>query len=261
MVFSEKNGNKGMNIIYKSNLVSKGLIFPLVSFLFFFSCINAGVLVPGDSYRTPWGVVAKRDAAYRYLVYLPEHYARQPSRKYPLLVYLHGKSCRGYNLEKLKRYGPPYLVDKGWNFPFIIVSPQCPPDRIWDTDNWFPALYKGLSDKYRIDRSRVYLTGMSMGGSGVWALAMKHPEYFAAAIPLCGGWNTKGVNAIKNIPVWAFHGANDKIVSPGETEKMVKALRKAGGRVRYSRLEGQGHSIHKIYERKEIYEWLLKHKK
>jgi len=250
-----------MNIIYKPNLVSKSLIFPLVSFSFFFSCINAGVLGPGDSYRPPRGVVAKRDAAYSYLVYLPKSYARQPSRKYPLLVYLHGKSCRGYNLEKLKRYGPPYLVDKGWDFPFIIVSPQCPPDRIWNTDDWFPALYKSLSDEYRIDRNRVYLTGMSMGGSGVWALAVKHPGYFAAAIPLCGGWRTKNIEVMKNIPVWAFHGANDKIVPPGETEKMVKALRKAGGRVRYSRLEGKGHSIHKIYERKEIYEWLLKHKK
>ena len=100
-----------------------------------------------------------------------------------------------------------------------------------------------------------------MGGSGVWALAIKHPEYFAAAIPLCGGWRTKNVKAMKHIPVWAFHGANDKIVAPVETEKMVDALRKAGGRVRYSKLKGKGHSIHKVYENKNIYEWLLKQKK
>jgi predicted peptidase len=232
----------------------RNIILFVIYFLFFFSCINMGVVDTG-------GVVIPGNTIYRYLLYLPKNYARQPSRRYPLLVYLHGKSCRGYNLEKLKRYGPPYLVDKGWDFPFIIVSPQCPPDRIWNTDDWFPALYKSLSDNYRIDRSKIYLTGMSMGGSGVWALAIKHPEYFAAAIPLCGGWRVRGIEAMNNIPVWAFHGAEDDIVPPEETERMVEALRKAGGRVRYSRLEGQGHSIHRVYEHEKIYEWLLRHRK
>jgi predicted peptidase len=235
--------------------------FSILVFLFLFSCISVNVADSTTPYRNTGMVVAKGNTAYRYLLYLPKDYSRQPYRKWPLLVYLHGKSRRGYNLEKLKKYGPPYLVSKGWDFPFIIVSPQCPPDRIWDTDDWFPPLYSGLLSKYRIDRHRVYLTGMSMGGSGVWSLAIKHPEYFAAAIPLCGGWSTKNIKAMKSVPVWAFHGANDRIISPGETEKMVRALRKAGGKVRYSKLEGEGHSIHKIYEHKAIYEWFLKHRK
>lgn len=250
-----------MNVGIKSSYSKRVVFFSVVSFLFLFSCINAGVADAAAYYRSTSGGVVEGDAAYRYLLYLPKNYRKQSSRGYPLLVYLHGKSCRGYNLEKLKKYGPPYLVGKGWNFPFIIVSPQCPPDRIWSTDDWFPSLYSSLSGKYRIDRSRIYLTGMSMGGSGVWALAMKHPEYFAAAIPLCGGWRTKNIGAMKNIPVWAFHGEIDKIVDPRETGKMVDALRKAGGRVRYSKLKGEGHSIHKVYEHKEIYEWLLKHRK
>jgi predicted peptidase len=229
--------------------------------LFLFSCIDPNFARVDQSYRDTGIVVAGGNTSYRYLLYLPKDYGRQPSRKYPLLVYLHGKSCRGYNLEKLKKYGPPYLVSKGWNFPFVIVSPQCPPDKIWNTDDWFPSLYRSLSDKYRIDQKRIYLTGMSMGGSGAWALAIRHPEYFAAAIPMCGGWRTKNIKEMKNIPVWAFHGENDKIVSPTETEKMVNALREAGGKVRYSKLKGQGHSIHKIYEKREIYEWLLKHRK
>jgi predicted peptidase len=235
--------------------------FSVFLFLFLFSCINPNFARVDQSYRSTGMIVADDNTSYRYLLYLPKDYGRQPSRRYPLLLYLHGKSCRGYNLEKLKRYGPPYLVSKGWNFPFIIVSPQCPPDRIWNTDDWFPSLYKSLSGKYRIDRRRIYLTGMSMGGSGVWALAIKHPEYFAAAIPLCGGWTTKDIIAMKDIPVWAFHGANDKIVAPKETEEMVDALKKVGGRVRYSKLKGKGHSIHKVYEHREIYEWFLKHRK
>jgi len=260
MVFSEKNGKRRTILVGKSSYLNGAKIFSFIFLLFLFSCIDIGVAGTGASYRKTSGSVTDGSTVYRYLLYLPKHYAGQPYRKYPLLVYLHGKSCRGYNLEKLKRYGPPYLISKGWDFPFIIVSPQCPPDRIWSTDEWFPALYKSLSDKYRIDENRVYLTGMSMGGSGVWALAIKHPEYLAAAIPLCGGWRTKGIEAMKDIPVWAFHGSEDDIVPPEETGKMVEALRKAGGRVRYSRLEGQGHSIHRIYEYKEIYDWLLKQK-
>jgi predicted peptidase len=206
-------------------------------------------------------VAVEGNAVYRYLLYLPQNYGKLPTRKWPLLVYLHGKSRRGYNLEKLKQYGPPYLISEGWNFTFIIVSPQCPPDRNWNKDDWFPSLYNDLLSKYRIDPSRIYLTGMSMGGSGVWSLAMRHPEYFAAAIPLCGGWSTRDIKAMKDIPVWAFHGALDDIVSPQETEKLVEALRAVGGQVKYSKLAGQGHSIHKVYERIDIYEWLLRHKK
>ena len=250
-----------MNI--KSRVKSEMLMkkISIFLFLFLFSCIDPNFARVSQSHRNTGMVVIDGNTSYRYLLYLPKDYGRQSSRKWPLLLYLHGRSCRGYNLEKLKRYGPPYLVSEGWSFPFIIVSPQCPPDRIWNTDDWFPSLYRSLSDKYRIDQKRIYLTGMSMGGSGVWALAMKHPEYFAAAIPLCGGWRTKNIKAMKDVPVWAFHSENDKIISPTETEKMVNALRKAGGKVRYSKLKGQGHSIHRIYEKREIYEWLLKHRK
>lgn len=233
----------------------------LIAFLFCYSCANLELNDFGASYRNSGGAVVEENTVYRYLLYLPKNYRKKPSKRWPLLVYLHGKSCRGYNLEKLKAYGPPYLVSEGWHFPFIIVSPQCPPDRIWDTDDWFPSLYKKLSGKYRIDESRIYLTGMSMGGSGVWALAIKRPEYFAAAVSLCGGWRTENIKAMKNIPVWAFHGAKDKIVSPRRTEKMVDALRNVGGKVRYSKIEGKGHSIHKVYEYKEVYKWLLKHRK
>ena len=235
--------------------------FSFIIFLCLSSCANLQFNDFGASLRNDSGAIVQDNTAYRYLLYLPKDYNKQPSRRWPILIYLHGKSRRGYNLEKLKQYGPPYLVNKGWHFPFIIVSPQCPPDRIWSTDDWFPSLFQSISNKYRIDRSRVYLTGMSMGGSGVWALTIKHPEYFSAAIPLCGGWSTQNIKTMKDIPVWAFHGALDKIVLPEETEKMVHALREAGGKARYSRLEGEGHSIHKIYEKKAMYDWMLKQHK
>ncbi len=250
-----------MNIDIKSKYLNRTGRFIIILFLFLFSCINVRPSETAGYNQSDGRVVVEGKTVYRYLLYLPKDYGKQPSRKWPVLIYLHGKSCRGYNLEKLKEYGPPYLVSKGWNFTFIIVSPQCPPDRNWDKDDWFPSLYNDLSGKYRIDPNRIYLTGMSMGGSGVWSLAMRHPEYFAAAIPLCGEWTTKNIKAMKNIPVWAFHGALDNIIPPEKTEKLVDALRKAGGSVRYSKLVRKGHSIHKVYEQREIYEWLLGHKK
>ncbi len=253
--------SNNMNVDINFSCLKKTWRFSFILFLCLFSCANLQFNDFGASLRNTGGTVVQDNTAYRYLLYLPKDYAEQPSRRWPVLIYLHGKSRRGYNLEKLKQYGPPYLVSEGWHFPFIIVSPQCPPDRIWSTDDWFPSLFQKISNECRIDQSRVYLTGMSMGGSGVWALSIKHPEYFAAAIPLCGGWSTKNIKEMKNIPVWAFHGALDKIVLPGETEKMVHALRKAGGKVRYSRLEGQGHSIHKIYEKKAMYDWVLRQRK
>lgn len=250
-----------MNIDIKSSYPNRIGNFLIILFLFLFSCINVKPADSGAYNQSAGRVVVEGNTVYRYLLYLPKDYGKQPSRKWPVLVYLHGKSCRGYNLEKLKEYGPPYLVSKGWNFTFIIVSPQCPPDRNWNRDDWFPSLYNELSSKYRIDPNRVYLTGMSMGGSGVWSLAMRHPEYFAAAIPLCGEWSTRNIKAMKNIPVWAFHGALDNIIHPKKTEELVRALREAGGKVRYSKLAGQSHSIHKVYEQRDIYEWLLRHKK
>lgn len=234
---------------------------PVKGFLFFLFLQLSNCINPNLSRAPIREIETKGHSLYKYLLYLPKDYEKEDNNKWPLLVYLHGKSSRGYNLEKIKKYGPPHLISKGWEFPFIVVSPQCPPDRNWSKDDWFPILYKELSSKYRIDEKRIYLTGMSMGGCGVWMLAMKHPEYFAAVIPLCGWWSTKNIEAMKEIPVWAFHGALDKIVPPKKTEEMVEALRKVGGKVKYTKLTGEGHSIHKVYENKEIYEWLLMHKK
>lgn len=201
---------------------------------------------------------------YHKLVYLPKAYEKDTLR-YPLIIYLHGGSQRGNDLDKLKAYGLPYLVDKGQNFSFVIVSPQCPEGKYWSTENWFDSLYTDITSRYRIDKSKVYVTGISIGGYGTYIAAMDNPDKIAAIVPLCGGINdvdTSRIHSIAKMPVWMFHGTADELISIKESERIYNSLKKSGNRVKFTRLKGEGHSIQFLYETKpEIYDWLLKHQK
>lgn len=203
---------------------------------------------------------------YKYLLYTPKADSNQ-TKKYPLIIYLHGGSQKGNDLNKLKTYGLPYLVEKGQNFNFIIASPQCPENKYWSSENWFDSLYINISTKYEIDTDRIYLTGMSMGGYGVYITAMDFPDKFAALLPLCGGCNdsdTARICNLKNIPIWAFHGTSDDKVPISETERIINGLKKCNtsANVKFTQLENEGHYIQYLYENNpEIYDWLLKQKK
>ncbi len=202
--------------------------------------------------------VAKTPERYDYLLYLPKKY-ETAKRQYPLLIYLHGGSLRGNNLENLKAYGPPQLVDQGRNFDCIIVSPQCPANKYWSTDNWFEPLYTELTTKYRVDPRRVYLTGISMGGYGTWQTAVAYPDKFAAIVPLCGGCDdSTQICQISQVPVWTFHGTADEAIPVSVTERLVKSLRDCKGNVRFTKLVDKGHGIEYLYGKKYLYKWLLK---
>ncbi|WP_428659258.1 alpha/beta hydrolase-fold protein [Runella sp.] len=207
---------------------------------------------------------SKPKANYPYLLYLPKDYA-STTKNYPVIIYLHGSSHRGTDLNKLKSYGLPYVIDKGREFEFIIVSPQCPNGKLWYTDNWFEPLYAELKTKYRIDPSRVYLTGISMGGGGVFEVAKDHPDTFAALVPLCA-WqsNTSRICRLKNTPIWTFHGTADEVVPISETDEKVRTLQKCNATITYTQLENDGHGIQWLYEKQDkydIYQWMLKYKK
>src|SRR3989441_7902445 len=127
-----------------------------------------------------------KTATSEYLIYLPkDHHARSKTR-WPLILFLHGAGERGTNLSKVAAHGPPKLVKQGKDFPFIIVSPQCPANQLWDNDVLL-ALLDDVEAKYKVDKSRVYLTGLSMGGYGSWSLGLAHPGRFATIAPICGG--------------------------------------------------------------------------
>jgi predicted peptidase len=205
--------------------------------------------------------VSKAKGTYDYLLFLPKDYAKQTAT-YPLVIYLHGGSQKGNDLNKLKLYGLPHLVDQGTDYPFIIASPQCPDNKYWSTENWFENLYRDLRAKYRVDTNRVYVTGISMGGFGAWQVAMDYPNTFAAVIPLCGGCNdSTQICRISHVPVWTFHGTADDQIPISETERLINRLEKCNGKAKFTRLNGEGHSIQYLYENKAIFDWMLQQKR
>lgn len=199
-----------------------------------------------------------------YLLHLPKGYADDEAKKWPLLVFLHGAGERGEDLEKVKVHGPPKLADAGWDQPFIVVSPQCPKDEWW---TWKTETLAGLIDSvietHRVDEDRVYLTGLSMGGYGSWALASRFPEKFAAVAPICGGGAPFMVRRMIDLPIWVFHGAKDGVVPLNESERLVETLKKRGAKnVKFTVYPEAGHdSWTESYDNPELYNWFLSHKR
>ena len=193
-----------------------------------------------------------------YLLYLPKRYAEE-SRQWPVILFLHGAGESGDDLAKVKRAGPPKLV-ANQDLPFIIISPQSP------RMGWNVDALNGLLDEvianHRVDKDRVYLTGLSMGGYGTWALAAAHPEKFAAIAPICGGGDPKTAAKLKNLPTWVFHGAKDPTVPLSRSEDMVKALKEAGSNPKFTVYpEAKHDSWTETYDNPELYSWFLSHKR
>ena len=203
---------------------------------------------------------AHYDSALKYLLYLPSDYAKQ--KQWPLIIYLHGGSLRGDDLEMLKRYGLAALLDKQVSIPFVVASPQCPLGKAWvDQEDAVLNLIDHVASTYSIDPDRIYLTGHSLGGRGTWFLASRHPEKFAAIVPLADGpAELSWVTPLKQVPVWTFHGTKDDLAPFERTEQFVNALKSAGGQVKFTPLPDRDHFILDMYENKEIYDWLLQHK-
>jgi predicted peptidase len=190
-----------------------------------------------------------------YLISLPKDYEKQ--EKWPLLLFLHGSGERGDDLELVKVHGPPKLIAAGKEFPFIVVSPQCPKGRWWEPIE-LVALLDDLAKTYKIDPDRVCVTGLSMGGFGTWRLAAYAPDRFAAIAPICGGGETHWAKQFPHIPCWTFHGAKDAGVKLERSQQMIEALTKAGGTPKLTVYpEAEHDSWTETYNNPELYEWLL----
>jgi predicted peptidase len=204
----------------------------------------------------------------RFLLFLPEDYKKKEDARWPLMMFLHGAGERGDDLNRVKVHGPPMLAEKGQKFPFIIVSPQCPKGQVWDAEVML-ALLDHVCKKYRVDQTRQYLTGLSMGGYGTWSLGITHCDRFAAIAPICGGgnfikiYNASGAKgkALRSLGVWAFHGAKDNVVKLSESEKMIAGLKKFGHPNAKLTVypEARHNSWTKTYDNPELYKWFLKH--
>lgn len=199
-----------------------------------------------------------RKVDYRYLVSKAEGYGRG---RVPLLVFLHGAGERGSNLEAVAVHGPLKEIAKGRSLPFLVVAPQCPRGQWWDAD-LVNAFVENLIRTYRVDRDRVYLTGLSMGGFGTWSAAAKRPDLYAAILPICGGIDPDEVVPLTKMPIWTVHGDADTAVPISETVRAVDRLRELGANLRFDTIKGGGHDVWTdVYASDEPYRWLLGQKR
>lgn len=207
-------------------------------------------------------------AKVNYLLFLPQGSEAKSQKQWPLILFLHGAGERGSDIWKVTTHGPPKYVAQHPDFPFIVVSPQCPEGQIWD-DDILLGLLEEVLDHYPVDPRRVYLTGLSMGGYGSWSLGLRYPEKFAAIVPICGGGELISVliasgqkeQALKTLGVWAFHGGKDPVVPTQESQRMVDLLKKRGAQdVKLTVYPEAGHdSWTATYNNPELYDWLLAH--
>jgi predicted peptidase len=195
----------------------------------------------------------------KYLLYLPKDYEQKKS--WPVILFLHGSGERGDNLDLVKTHGPPKLIEAGKQFPFIVVSPQCASGQSW-TSLTLTALVDEIVERYKVDQDRIYVTGLSMGGGGTWALASYTPNRFAAIVPICGGGDKDMAKQIAHIPAWIFLGGKDPFLKVKDMQEMVDALKKNGGGPKFTIYpEAQHDSWTQAYNMPELYEWLLQQKR
>lgn len=223
----------------------------------------------------PREFVGSNGVPLKYRLIKPLNY--QSGKKYPLVLFLHGAGERGDDnsitlKHAAKDFASQSLREK---YPAYVVIPQCPKDRKWSEVDWsketsslpetasqsmqsVKELLDDMIENAGVDSTRVYITGLSMGGYGTWDAIARYPDYFAAAAPICGGGDPKTVDRFKKLPIWCFHGAKDQVVKVGRSREMVDALKAAGSEVRYTEYPDAEHdSWTATYANPELYDWLF----
>lgn len=202
-----------------------------------------------------------------YLVYLPPNAVKAAKREWPGIIFLHGSGERGTNVWDVTKHGPPKILKNETDFKFVVISPQCPPGKRWDVDE-VTAFIKEMRHRYPIDPDRLYLTGLSMGGSGTWNMLLAHPGMFAAAVPICGRTDTNALahlpaeklEKLKRVPIHIFHGEKDPTVPVANSKEMAAALKACGANVELTVYPEAVHdSWTQTYDKPELYTWMLSH--
>lgn len=185
----------------------------------------------------------------------------ESDKRYPLVLFLHGAGERGDDNRMQLLYFPAQMSQEESRnkYPCFLVAPQCrkgkwwvAPGQIFAADgrpsepthqqNVAMAALEEVLEKCPIDRRRIYLTGLSMGGYGSWDMAARHPRLFAAVVPICGGGSTQNAEVLANVPIWAVHGDADPVVPVSRSRTMIDAIKAAGGSPKYTELKGVGHN-------------------
>jgi predicted peptidase len=221
--------------------------------------------VPGAQAPQHFRREVRTEVEGRFLLYVPRGFdARSRSKRWPLLVFLHGSGEAGRDLQRLLVNGPPKRIADGADFPFVVASPQSPIGL--DHGTYDATMVDGLLDelveRLPIDRDRIYLTGLSIGGIWTYALASRRPDRFAAIAPVCATWDPADACSFRDIPVWAFHGDRDDVVPLEGERAMVDAINACGGHAKLTVYPGVGHDAWTpAYEDPKLYEWLLEQRR
>lgn len=211
----------------------------------------------------------------KYRLLKPTDY--DPNEKYPLVIFLHGAGERGDdNLAQLKHGMADFCKPKRRKeFPCYVLAPQCPTAKKWADIDWnrkdvnvpeqiseslglVMELVDSMLKNSAIDKNRLYVTGLSMGGYGSWDALYRRPNFFAAAVPICGAVSPTVAKTISHVPVWCFHGEADPVVDVGYSRTIIKSLEEAGASPKYTEYPGLGHnSWTPTYANPEVYKWLF----
>jgi predicted peptidase len=249
-----------------------------------FTLLSLLLSTPGVASAAETGFLARTvdldGVSYRYQVFVPEGW--RPDEPWPVILFLHGAGERGADGVKQLEEGLPEILRRRPDFPAVVVMPQCRRGTWWGEPameaQTFAALEASI-EEFSGDRRRLYLTGLSLGGYGTWAFGYKYPEKFAALVPVCGGVSARGrfpvpawhpssrapddpytetARGIGGVPVWAFHGGQDRRVPVEESRKLTRALERLGGDVRYTEYPGVPHnSWDRAYAEDGLLPWLL----
>ena len=232
--------------------ISICLLLPLI----FMSCHGQPNLIE-DEFQTIHKETLK------YYLYFPKDYENKKDENFPLLLFLHGGGEAGSSLEDLQINGPPKMIVDGKEFPFLILAPQHPEKKkFWNTRAVIHLLDHVVKEN-RVDPGRIYLTGLSRGGSAAWELAVQYPSKFAAMAVVCGMTPVPYADWIdRDMPIWVFHGEQDPVIPVEESENMVSKLEQMGYDVRFTKYPDVGHDAWtRAYENEELYIWFVKHKR
>lgn len=215
----------------------------------------------------------------KYRIYVPDNIEKL--KKCPMLLFLHGAGERGNDNKAQLKHSVKDIVSYSQTnkAPIIVIAPQCPQNMKWVEVDWSapthsmpksPALSLKLAFElleqtarnYPVDQKRIYVTGLSMGGYGTWDAIQRKPDYFAAAIPICGGGDTNMAAKLVSIPIWVFHGDKDTAVNPERSRSMVEAIKKSGGNPKYTEYPGVGHDAWtRTFRNPEVLCWLFDQKR
>lgn len=218
----------------------------LVLFFFFLSITVYGQLS-----------AIKGKASYNFWLNLPSDSILNSNP--PILVFLHGRSLSGTDLNRVKKYGVIHEMEKGREIPAIVIAPQVASGP-WDPEKVLEVI-QYVQNLYPTDTNRVYVCGMSLGGYGTMHFAGKYPDKVTAGVALCGGGNTKDACSLASLPFWIQHGSADEAVPVSESRTMVQAIKQCdngGQNLIYTEIKGANHgALERVFRSDEMYDWLF----